>query len=457
MPTILAVDDDPDVCALFTLRMSSRGYEVASCASAPEAIGLLGAHEFDAVVTDLNMRGMNGLDLCEHITSNRPDVPVIVMTAHGSIDAAVQAMRIGVCDFITKPLEFEALRMILERAIQRRNLGQEVCRLRTVDNSAAFERMLGNSSAMKTVSELIRRVAELDTSVLLTGESGTGKSLAARSLHEHGSRQRGPFVAINCAAVPEALLESELFGHTRGAFTDARADRTGLFLQATGGTLFLDEIGELPLRLQPKLLRALQERTIRAVGSDKEIACDVRLITASNRDLHAAVRSGSFREDLFYRINVIHVDLPPLRDRGNDVLVYAQQFVAHFAEAMNKAVVGVSANAAEKLVSYEWPGNIRELQNAMERAVAFTQFDHVGVEDLPEKIRRYRKSNWTAHDGSVELVPLREVEVRHILAVLKATGGNKSKAAEILGVDRRTLYRIPQLRGLLVSKTKGCA
>jgi two-component system response regulator HydG len=295
---------------------------------------------------------------------------------------------------------------------------------------------------MKRLFEVLHSVADLETSVLLSGESGTGKSLVARALHDHSRRRGGPFVVVNCAAVPEGLLESELFGHVRGAFTDAKADRLGLFLQATGGTLFLDEIGEIPLRLQPKLLGAIQERMVRPVGGDEAVPCGVRLITATNVDLQSAVAEGAFREDLYYRINVIRVDLPPLRARGADVLLHAQHFIEHFALTLGKDVVGLSANAAEKLIAYSWPGNIRELQNAMERAVALTRLEEIAVEDLPEGIRKYRKSHvLLASENPSELVTLGEVERRYIARVLEATAGNKTKAAAILGVDRRTLYR----------------
>ena len=279
-------------------------------------------------------------------------------------------------------------------------------------------------------------------SVLVTGESGTGKELVARALHAGGRRARGPFVAVNCAAVPEPLLESELFGHVRGAFTDAKEARAGLFQQAAGGTLFLDEIGDMPLPLQPKLLRALQERTVRPIGGSQEIPVDVRIVAATNRDLEEAIEDRRFREDLYFRINVVQLPLPALRARGGDVLELAQHFVARFASRAGKSVVGISPAAAERLLAYSWPGNVRELQNCVERAVALTRYDHIAVDDLPEKIRDYRRSHvLVTSDDPSELVPMEEVERRYILRVMEAVQSNKTAAARILGYDRKRLYR----------------
>jgi two-component system response regulator HydG len=277
---------------------------------------------------------------------------------------------------------------------------------------------------------------------LITGESGTGKEVVARAIHKQSRRHKGPFVAVNCAALPDSLLESELFGHARGAFTDARAERKGLLLQADGGTLLLDEIGEMPPGMQAKLLRALEEKTLRPVGGDKEVPFDVRLITATNRDLEAAVEENQFREDLFFRINVVQIDLPPLRARGTDVLLLAQHFVETFADRSDKQVTGIAENAAERLLAYSWPGNVRELRNVVERAVALTCYEKVAVEDLPAKVRDYRSDQvFIGGDDPTELVPLDEIEKRYILHVLKTVGDNKAMAARILGLDRKTLYR----------------
>jgi two-component system response regulator HydG len=359
------------------------------------------------------------------------------------METAVQAIRAGAYDFITKPFDIDVVAIAIERAVKHSVLTRQVQLLqKAVEESRRFDELLGASPAMKEVYDLLERVAESESTVLVSGESGTGKELVARALHRRSKRSAGSFVAINCAAMPEQLLESELFGHTKGAFTDARTARPGLFVQAKGGTIFLDEIGDMPLGLQPKLLRALQERTVRPVGGDVEIPIDVRVVAASNRDLETAIEERKFREDLYYRINVIHVELPPLRARGADVLLLAKHYLEHFAAQSQKDVRSLDPEAAEKLSSYAWPGNVRELANCMERAVALTRGEAVGIADLPEKIRNYRTSHvLVAATDPSELVPLEEVEKRYILRVLEAVGGNKTLAAQVLGLDRKTLYR----------------
>jgi two-component system response regulator HydG len=441
--SVLFVDDDQSMCDLVDTALTKRGFHVTSRTSADEAMLSLGADDYDVVVTDLNMTGMSGLDLCRRIVENRPDVPVVVVTAFGSMETAVAAIRAGAYDFITKPFQMDELGFTIGRAVQHRSLREEVKRLKkAAAESRQFADMVGSSPAMKRVYELLERVADTDATVLITGESGTGKELVARALHKRGRRGGGPFVAVNCAAVPEPILESELFGHMKGAFTDAKSGRTGLFLQASTGTLFLDEIGEMPLGMQVKLLRALQERKVRPVGGEQEVPFDARIVAATNRDLEGEVESHKFREDLYYRINVVRVQVPPLRARGNDVLLLAQSFVERFAAQNVKRVMGLSSPAAEKLLAYEWPGNVRELQNCIERAVALTQFEQITVDDLPEKVRNYKSSRLiVAAEDPSELLTMEEVERRYILKVLQTVGGNKTLAAQVLGFDRRTLYR----------------
>jgi two-component system response regulator HydG len=441
---ILIVDDDKSMCELLEAELRSRAFEVVFQLTADEAFDLMATQEFDAVVTDLRMRGMHGFGLCTRIVANRPDIPVIVMTAFGSLETAVETIRAGASDFLTKPFRIEELVIALERALSQRTLRVEVKRLqRIVAETQRFDEILGASSSMRKVYDRVSRVAESEASaVLITGESGTGKELVARALHRRSRRSAGPFVGINCAAMPEPLLESELFGHVRGAFTDAKSAKKGLFVEANSGTLFLDEVGELPLTVQPKLLRALETRTVRPVGGTAEIPFDVNLVTATNRDLETAVAERRFREDLFYRINVVRLDLPPLRARGSDALLLAQHFLERFAARSGKSVLVLSSAVAEKLLAYAWPGNVRELQNCIEHAVALARFEEITVEDLPERIRNYRSANvLVVGDDPSELVPMEVVERRYVLRVLEAVGGNRSEAARILGYDRKTLYR----------------
>ena len=440
---VLVVDDVQSMCEMLAERLPPLGFEVVWRTSGDEALALLATTDVDAVVTDLNMQGMNGLELCDRIVAGRPDVPVIVITAFGNLDTAIAAIRAGAYDFIVKPFDIKVLALSLERAVEHRRLRAEVKRLRrTVEESRRFGELLGTSAAMQAVYALLDQVAPSESSVLVSGETGSGKELVARALHERSRRHGGPFVAINCAAVPEALIESELFGHARGAFTDARAARTGLMAQANGGTLFLDEIGDLPLGLQPKLLRVLQERRVRPVGGDAEIALDFRLLCATNQDLESAVEEKRFREDLYFRVNVITLKLPPLRARGGDVLLLAQHFVDCDAAKAGKPVTGISPEAAHLLMAYPWPGNVRELQNCIERARALARYDQITVDDLPEKIRAHRRSHVVvAADDPSELPSLEEMERRYILRVMEAVAGNKTLAAQILKVGRKTLYR----------------
>jgi two-component system, NtrC family, response regulator AtoC len=444
---ILVVDDDHEMCELLAKQLVRRGFEVTAHESADRALARLAADDFDAVVTDIRMRGLDGIQLCERLRSNRPDTPVLVITAFGSLDTAVAAIRAGAYDFLPKPFEIEELGFRLERAIQHRNLATEVKRLRAREPEPVDE-LVGTSIAMRQLRELVARVARSDAPVLVLGETGSGKERVARALHRLGPRPAGPFVALNCAALPEHLLESELFGHARGAFTDAKSARSGLVLEANDGTLFLDEIAELPLALQPKLLRALEERRVRPVGGNEEVAFDARIVSATNRDLDAAVEDGRFREDLFFRIDVLRVEVPPLRARGSDVLLLAQHFLGECASRMEKQVVGLSHGAAEKLLAYPWPGNVRELVNCIERAVALTDHEQILVEDLPERIRADTSGHFlVASDDPSELAPLEVIERRYIARVMEAVGGNKTLAARILGVDRKTLYRKLQQAG----------
>ena len=440
---ILVVDDEQSMCELIDCDLRRRGFAVSWYTSAEEAFGALKNETFDVALTDLSMPGMGGIELCERIVANRPDVPVVVMTSFGSLETAVAAIRAGAYDFVTKPIEMEMLSLVLERAATHRAMREKIRMLsEAVEQSQRFDEIVGGSPVMRELYDQLARIADSETSILIAGESGTGKELVARALHRKSRRSAGPFVAVNCVALPETLMESELFGHTRGAFTDARTARPGLFLRAEGGTLLLDEIGDLPTALQPKLLRVLEDRSVRPIGGEEEIPFDVRIIASTNRDLETAVEEGRFRSDLFFRINVLQVQLSPLRARGTDVLLLARHFLGPLAARAGKSVVGLSDAAAERLLNYSWPGNVRELRNAIERAVALTRHEKLIVDDLPERIRDYRSSNVLAgSEDPTELSPLEEVERRYILHVLKAAGDNRTLAARILGLDRKTLYR----------------
>ena len=443
-PRVLAVDDEQETCDLLKMSLEREGFIVTTCTSAEAALELVGSVDFDLVITDLSMPEMGGLELCERVLGTRPNVPVVVITGQGSLETAIGAMRVGAYDFITKPVDPKLLAVAASRACRHKGLADEVKRLRTevqIDE-VSIPTVVGASAAMRRVFTLVQRVADSEAGVLIHGETGTGKELVAKAIHDQGRRKEGPFVAINCAAVPASLIESELFGHERGAFTDAKVQRTGLFLQADGGTLFLDEIGELPLEVQPKLLRSLQERKVRPVDSNREISFDARVIAATNRVLEDEVYEKRFREDLYYRINVVKIDVPPLRERGGDVLHLARHFLGIYAERHGKHEIDVSPPAAEKLISYSWPGNVRELENCIDGAVALARGNRIEIDDLPEKVKNFRPERFVVSANQPEeIVTIDELERRYILRVLSLVGGNKSRAAQVLGFDRRTLYR----------------
>jgi DNA-binding NtrC family response regulator len=439
---VLVVEDDAALSGLLERGLSRRGFDVRVVASSEQALRVLRENELDALLTDLRLGASDGLALTSDALNVQPDLPVIVMTAFGSLDTAIGAIRAGAYDFLTKPLDVDAACLTLDRAVQYRRLKAELVRVREiVGQSDLLEELVGESAAIRSVRELVARIAPSDSTVLISGESGTGKEVVARALHRGSSRVSGPFVAVNCAALPEHLLESELFGHVRGAFTDARSNRVGLFAQASGGTLFLDEVGEIPLSVQPKLLRALEDRRVRPVGGDRETEVDVRIVAATNRDLRALADEGRFREDLYFRLAVMEVEIPPLRARGHDVLLIAQRELEKRATRAGKEMRGFAPEAAQVLLSYPFPGNVRELQNTIERALAMARFDHITPDDLPQRMRVTRAEKASVLDFGDELVPLAEVERRYIHYVLEAVQGHRKQAAKILGLDRKTLYR----------------
>ena len=441
---VMIIEDEEALRGLIERRLRRAGWDVHAYGCAEDALSRLLEDDPEVVLTDLNLGGADGISVCRAVAESLPGVPTVVMTAFGSMDTAIEALRAGAWDFLTKPLDLQVLALSLDRALEHRRLHLEVQRLRQrAESAAGFGEILGESQAMRDLFDLVERVAPAPSSVLITGESGTGKELVARALHRL-SQRRGAFVAINCGAVPATLLESELFGHVKGAFTDARSTRAGLFVQAEDGTLFLDEIGDMPIELQVKLLRALQERRVRPVGADREQAIEVRVVAATNQDLEAAVMEGRFREDLLYRLDVIRLELPPLRARGHDVLLLAQAFLEQHAERMGKPVQGIAEDAARKLMDYDWPGNVRELQNCMERAVVLARLDRITSTELPRRLQQHEsKAQVVVASTSPELLqPLEEVERRYVLQALETLGGNKSLAAKVLRVDRRTLYRM---------------
>jgi len=453
MSHVLLVDDDSSMCELLEQGLTDPATAVESVHDSGAALDRIAAGDIDLVITDLRMPGLSGTELCQRIVQNAGP-PVIVLTAFGDYETAVEAVRAGAYDFIAKPVRIEVLKIAVKRALAHARLHREVRRLKSsLDRGSTSSALLGESRAMQEVQDLIARAAPSASSVLVTGESGTGKELVAKALHDQ-SHLRGPFVAVNCAAIPEQLLESELFGHERGAYTDARGTRTGLFVQANGGTLFLDEIGELPLGLQPKLLRALQERTVRPLGGSRLVPFDARIIAATNRDLEFDVEEGRFRQDLYFRVNVIEIPVPSLRARGNDVLLLSMHFLRQCAERAHKAVTALTPEAANHFLRYPWPGNVRELSNVIERAVALTSHDHITVADLPRRVVEQERSASIIGSDPSELVPLEEMERRYILHVLSAAGGSRTAAAKILGLDRSTLWRRLDRYGVARSESK---
>jgi len=432
---VLVVEDDDETRSALSDALEDLGHQVKSEPCAESALTALEHEDVDAVLTDVRMPGMGGIELCRRLSGDRPNVPVVVMTAYGDVDSAVGALRAGAFDFITKPFSVDGVAEVLDNALDRGRSAPPVQRLSSTEVADdSFHGLVGSSPSMRALHQQIGRAAATDSTVLITGESGTGKELVARAIHRASERSGGPFVAVSCAAVPHEILEAELFGHEKGAFTGAVQARIGLFEQASGGTLFLDEIGDMPIDLQPKLLRVLQERRVRPLGASREVLLDTRIVAATNRDLEQGVRSGQFREDLHFRIKVLHLHLPPLRERERDVLELAQ----HFLPRTGDKVPSLTPEAEQQLIGYDWPGNVRELENAMRAAVALASTGQIGIEELPTTVRTRRGAGIPATERPTTL---EEVERRHIEIVLKAVGWNKARAARKLGIDRATLYR----------------
>ncbi len=440
---ILVVDDDPGVVDYLVEMLSEEGYITKGVTSPHEALDCLGGDEFDLVIADIEMPGMRGIDLMAAIHARKPGQLVLLITAFGSIDLAVRAVRAGACDFITKPFQIEVLCLAVERAFRERQMRREIVRLRSMLSGSEPTGLVARSQTMQRVVDLARRAALTDSTVLLTGESGVGKGDVARFIHDHSPRHKGPFTQVNCAALPAPLVESELFGVRKGAYTDAREDRLGLLVQATGGTLFLDEVAEMPLEAQPKLLHVLETGRVRPVGGSSEVGIDVRLIAATNRPLEEALRDRHFRSDLYHRLNVIRVEIPPLRERPEDIEALVDVLLQRASTKLGRPVIGITTGAMRWLLSYEWPGNVRELANMIERAVALTEHDTILLEDFVLASHPPGKDDLLSNalsNAAVRELPLADVERAYIHRVLEATQGNKARAARILGIDRRTLY-----------------
>ena len=439
---VLIVDDDRAMCQLLIDLLGEEGYETDVAYDGEMALHKYRASRFDLTITDLMMPKMRGIELVQRLREIDDGALVLLITAFGTIESAVEAMRAGAFHYVTKPFHNEEILIQVKRALEQKRLEQELQRLRTeVQARNRFQNIIGQSAAMQKILEIVAQVKDLPANILIEGESGTGKELVARAIHASSSRASGPFIAVNCAAIPETLLESELFGYVRGAFTDARKDRSGLFREANGGMIFLDEISEMPTSLQSKLLRVLEDKEVRPLGANHGEKIDARVLSASNRNLQEQVRSGKFRQDLYYRLNVIRIELPALRDRREDLPLMLQHFIEKFAAAAKRQVDGIEADALAALKSYDWPGNIRELEHTIERAVLLGKGSRIGLEDLPPNVVATGQSSIVMAQALTRQLTLHDLEREYVAKVLESTNGNKTEAAKILGVDRTTLYR----------------
>ena len=452
---VLVADDELNMRRVLEAMLRREGYEVITAANGVEAMGGMGTKGgVHTVITDLKMPGLDGMGLLKRLSAEYPDVPVVMITAHGSVESAVEAVKLGAFDYLEKPFEQEQIRQVVAKALNTYALARRDARPEEPSGHGRF-RLVGQSPAIRTIYGVVEKVANTPSTVLISGESGTGKELIARALHENSSRHAGPFIKINCAAIPKTLMESELFGYDKGAFTGAVGAKPGRFELAHGGTLFLDEIGEIPIEMQVKLLRVLQESEFERVGGIKTIKVDVRLVTATNRDLLAEVGAGAFREDLFYRLNVVPIHIPPLRERREDIPLLADHFIGKFNDRLKKEIAAITPEAVERLVAYQWPGNIRELENLMERTVLFCEGPEIRVSDLPPEVAGAappqsqsspshvvgEEPSRPAPESLKEAVraETERVERELIQRALDATGGNVTQAARKLKISRKSL------------------
>jgi len=446
---ILVADDEENIRMLLSETLKDEGYEIIEVTNGDEAVKEVKKSDFDCVLMDVRMPVLDGMEAFLKIREIRNNLPVIFLTAYGSSDLAIKAMKKGAYDYLTKPFDLEELKVKVKKAIELKELTENAPKFEKDENRYISDEIVGNSPKMQEVFKQIGKVAESDATVLIRGESGTGKELVAKAIHHHSNRKNKPFIVVNCAAIPETLLESELFGHEKGAFTDAYARRIGKFEQAQDGTIFLDEIGDMSLNLQAKLLRILQEKTFSRVGGNETIVSNARVLAATNRNLEKLVETGEFREDLFYRLNVVTIWLPPLRERKEDIPLLVDYFVAKYAEKYKKDVRGVSKEVLELFLDYDWPGNVRELENAVARGVIVTSAPLILIEDLPQTLRDKTKQERQGEvkvEGQLEEENLNlpklieKIEKEAIIKALEKAEGNKTKAAQILGISRKSLF-----------------
>jgi DNA-binding NtrC family response regulator len=439
---ILVVDDDLKMCELLYDVLVGEGFSVTTSGDSAKALKILEEKEFDLILTDLKMKGKDGLDLLNEAKKVAPETPVILMTAFGSVESAVKAMKMGAYDYVTKSGDTDELVMTVKRALEARLLRREVSGLRKqLESRYHFHQLIGKSGAMQKIYGLIEVISNTSSNVLITGESGTGKELVPKAIHYNGIRKEGPFIAVNCAAIPETLLESELFGYKKGAFTDAKTDKRGLIFEANEGTLFLDEITEMPLTLQAKLLRVLEEKTVRPLGDTNSYPIDVRIISTTNRDIEPMIKEGQFRQDLYYRLKVIDVVLPSLRERREDIPLLVQHFIDKFSKESKKKISGISENALKALLDYSWPGNVRELENIIQRAIILSQHDTLLPVDFPDSIIGQKGDGNIFEKAIQERYSFDQLLKEYIKKMMIETGGNKTEVSKILGIDRKTLYR----------------
>lgn len=447
--TILIIDDEDNIRNGLATNFELEDYEVKTASNGKDGLDLVAKGDIDLVITDLRMDGISGEEVVKRVTTETPGIPVIVLTGHGSIDAAVEAMKSGAYDFLTKPLNLDQLNLIVKRALENRELSLQHKLLKEeIESSACLEQMIGRSAEMQKVFSMIKKVAPAKASVLITGESGVGKELVANAIHNLSGRKDKAFIKVHCAALSESLLESELFGHEKGAYTGADSMQKGRFELAHGGTIFLDEIGEINQNVQIKILRVLQEKTFERVGGEKSISVDVRIVAATNKNLEEEVKAGRFREDLYYRLNVVHLKVPSLKERKDDLPLLIDSFIKKFAAENEKEIIGIDSKAKAALLKYDWPGNIRQLQNCIESSVVMSNGKQIKLEDLPLSVSEY-----TGQESiSIPMgISLEDAEKIIIMQNLSANKGNKSKTADVLGIGRKTLHRKLNEYGLELS------